>query len=339
MFQLLRLAEYFIVHGVPLGQLLQIMGYMLITSTPLGLPVAFLVGLLVSFNRISTDSEIIAIKAAGYSLMRMAAPLCGLAVCVSLFSLVLNLSWVPTAEKSLRRIMVRVGNTHFSQAIREGAFSSGLGGGLLVYTEKSNNQNGRMEKVFIYDERNKDQPMTVVGKSGETIRVLDSSGEASGMVMQLQDGSIHQTAAENNDYTRTNFDIYQIWIDMEDSVGSFGIKPKMYSLGELLRMLREENGKTPRWFELDTELWRRVSVALVPLLFVFLGMGLGTTRSRDARFGVLAVSFVVLAAYWQLQVTGIFLGSSGRWLPAVSLEIPNILTLIGGVYFFRRAAW
>lgn len=53
MFQVLRLAEFLIVHSVPSGQLLKLVFSLIVNFMPLGLPVAFLVGVLVAFARFS----------------------------------------------------------------------------------------------------------------------------------------------------------------------------------------------------------------------------------------------------------------------------------------------
>ena len=74
MFQALRLAEFFILHGASGMQLGKMTALMIITFTPISLPVAFLISVLVGFGRLSSDSELVAMKANGFSLVRLAVP-------------------------------------------------------------------------------------------------------------------------------------------------------------------------------------------------------------------------------------------------------------------------
>src|SRR4051812_22541652 len=74
MFQALRLTEFFIVHGVPGGMLLKMAGLLGLSFMPTALPVAFLVAVLVAFGRLSADGELVAMKACGIGVTRLAVP-------------------------------------------------------------------------------------------------------------------------------------------------------------------------------------------------------------------------------------------------------------------------
>src|SRR5689334_14063385 len=74
MFQMLRLAEILIVHGASGFVLSKMIGFMLLTFLPKALPLAFLISVLTTFGRLSTDSELIALKASGISSLRQAVP-------------------------------------------------------------------------------------------------------------------------------------------------------------------------------------------------------------------------------------------------------------------------
>src|SRR3954447_22344804 len=63
MFQLLKFAEFFIVHGVPGGVLGKMTLLLTLQFMPATLPIAFLIAVLVGFGRLSSDSELVAMKA------------------------------------------------------------------------------------------------------------------------------------------------------------------------------------------------------------------------------------------------------------------------------------
>src|SRR5689334_5248629 len=74
MFQVIRLADFFVLHNVSGYMILSLMSYMALTFTPVIFPIAFLLAVLMGFGRLSTDSEVLAIRAAGVSVYSMLAP-------------------------------------------------------------------------------------------------------------------------------------------------------------------------------------------------------------------------------------------------------------------------
>lgn len=338
LFQMLRLAEELIVNNAPFNLVMKLLGILTLNFLPLGLPIAFLMGVLFAFSRFSNDSEIVAMKASGMGLFRISVPVFTLSVFVSAFSLFLNLNWAPWSEVASRNTMLKIGNSRFASAINEGTFTTGFFN-LLLFTEKVNKRTGRMEHVFMYDERDPKHPLTIVAKNGELIRVQSGEDDLGGLVMQLQDGSIHQSEKTDLSYNRINFNTYQLFFDIPDTSGQFGYRPKMLEAKEISDRLAKPDLPVEQRRELTTEYWRRITIAIVPILFVLMGVGFGTVRTRGARMGVLLVAFVTMALYWQIQVSAIWLGEAGTVPPWLAMQIPNALVLIAGSIAFRRASW
>jgi lipopolysaccharide export system permease protein len=338
LFQMLRLAEELIVNNAPMNLVLKLLGTLILNFLPLGLPLAFLLGVLFAFSRLSGDSEIVAMKAGGMSLSSISKPVFALAGVVSLLSLFLNLNWAPWSEVASRQILMKIGNRKFMSSISEGTFSSGFFN-LILFTERVNHRIGKMEKVFIFDERDQKHPLTVIAKNGEMIRVQSGEDDLGGVVLQLQNGSIHQSDVQKSSYSLANFDTYQIYFDIPDSTGKFGYRPKMLSIGDLQAKRSRTDLSENEKRELETEYWRRIAVAFAPLMFVFLGIGFGTVRTRGTRASVLLIAFITMALYWQIQVSTIWLSDHGV-LPAwFSLQIPNLLILLVGGFAYKRATW
>ena len=338
LFQMLRLAEELIVNNAPLGMVMKLLWSLILNFLPLGLPLAFLLGVLFAFSRLSGDSEIVAMKSGGMSLTAISKPVFGIAILVSMLSLLLNLNWAPWSEVAMRQTLMKIGNRKFMSSINEGTFSSGFFN-LIMFTEHVNHRIGKMEKVFIYDERDEKHPLTVISKTGEMIRVQSGEDDLGGVVLQLQDGSIHQSDILNNNYNLANFATYQIYFNIPDANGTFGYKPKMLKIGELQNKRNQPNISALEKRELDTDFWRRLTVAMAPLFFVFLGIGFGTVRTRGTRSSVLLVAFITMALYWQVQVSAIWLGDHGTLPPWLALQIPNLLVFLVGGFMFKRATW
>ena len=75
--KLLKLTEMVVNHGVGLGQVMGLIGYIMPAFLELTFPMAVLLGVLLGFGRMSGDRELIAARACGISLYRLAIPVIG----------------------------------------------------------------------------------------------------------------------------------------------------------------------------------------------------------------------------------------------------------------------
>lgn len=337
MFQLLRLAEFFIVHGVPLASLLKLTSLLCLSFLPFALPISFLIGLLMAFGRLSMDSELIALKAGGYSLRRLGAAPLAIALLVSALSLALNLEWVPRAERELKLELAEIGNTRIVSAIHAGTFTSGFFD-LLVYADKVNNRNNEMDGVFIYDEREPKNPLTVVANKGKWTTQRTQQG-GSTAILKLSNGNIHRSDAVEGSYQKIDFDEYRIFLKIEGGGGAPGTKPKMLTAPQILNAIRESRQSDPRQHRvLEAEWWRRLAVAAAPVCFVLLGIGSGTLPTRSVRSGSALIAFGVLLVYYGLLSWGGSLAESGTVPAWLALQGGNVVTAVWGLLAFRSAS-
>lgn len=341
MFQALRLADFFIVHGVSLGVLGKMTVMLVATFLPTAVPVAFLIGVLSGFGRLSADSELVAMKANGMSLRRLTLPVGILGVTMVVLSLFLNLDWVPKAYQEFKNEQVRVANTKVVSAIKEGTFTTGFFD-LLIYADKLDEDTNRLQRVFIFDEREPKSPLTVVAREGELIPVKGQTELGSSVLLKLYNGNIHQLTPGSENYQKIDFGRYQLFLEVDEGQGKAGFKPGMYTYSDLLSAIDQESAhpkRKKRYLELKAELWRRFGIAFSPLVFVFLGVGFGTIRTRAVRTGAFLVAFVVVLAFWVLQGFGTVLTQKG-YLPApIAMNLPNLLLLPIGIYSFRSSSW
>ena len=188
MFQILRLAEFFIVHGVPGPVLIKMIFLLALSFLPTALPVAFLIAVLTTFGRLSSDSELIAMKSTGISLWRLSFPVTFLSLIVVVLSLALNLDWVPKGERLFKTLLVKVGNTKVVSSLKAGTFSDDFFD-LLFFAEKVDTKTKTMERIFIYDEREAKTPTAVVAQQGRIIPVKPPSALGAAIILQLENGS------------------------------------------------------------------------------------------------------------------------------------------------------
>src|SRR5262245_42872192 len=74
MFQIINLVDFFIVHKVSAYWVMQLLGYLALSLLQPAIPIAFLLAVLLGIGRLSTDGEIMAMRASGLSSRQILAP-------------------------------------------------------------------------------------------------------------------------------------------------------------------------------------------------------------------------------------------------------------------------
>lgn len=338
MFQALRLAEFFIVHGVAGFMLGKLAFYMTLSFLPTTLPLAFLISVLLTFSRLSLDSELIAMKCSGVSMYRTAMPLVFLAVVVTTVSIALNIDWVPKGEMAFKKTEIKIRNTKAVSAVKEGAFTSGFFD-LLIFADKVDQKTNRMHRVFIFDEREAQNPMTYVSREADIIPVKTNSDFASAIMLRLYDGSTHHQNFDTHTYEKMEFQTYHLYLKIDEGEDTSILKPRMIPQDDLVAKIKAFPLTTYEGREFRGEYWRRYATAMSPLIFVLLGIGFGTVKYRTAKTGAVLTGFITVLVYWTLQTAGTAALQKGTLSPLFAMQMPNILMLIAGVWGFRRAAW
>jgi len=339
MFQLLRLAELFIVHGVSWPILLKMFFLLTTLFLPYSIPIAFLVGVLMGFGRLSSDSELVAMKSCGMSVKRLSYPVFGLVTGVVILSLFLSMEWVPLAEKASHSLIMKIGNTRVVNSIKEGTFTSGFFD-LLIFADKVDTQTNTLKRVFIYDEREHGNPLTVISEEGEIMPVRTDSEFSSAILLTLKDGSIHRNDVDHDSYQKVDFGFYKLFLKVfESDDGSIPLKPKMRTVGEINEFISKNDPKNPLALELKADLWRRYAFSLIPISFLLIGIGLGTVRTRSVRASSSFISFTVTFIFWSMQAGAAVLAQTGMVPIPLIMLLPNVLLLAAGVYFFKKASW
>ncbi len=338
MFQALRLAEFFIVHGASALILSKMTFFLAVSFLPTALPFSFLISLLVGFGRMSADSEIIAMKANGFSLLRLTAPAFFFSFIVAVLSIGLNNEWVPSSVMAFKKTQLKLGNTKVVTAVKEGTFTEGFFD-LLLFADKVDSRTNHLHRVFIYDEREAKNPLTYVANDAEILPVKTSSELGAAIILRLFNGSLHHNNLETNTYEKIDFESYNLYLKIDEGADTTILKPHMIPQNDLIEKIKANEKSTYLGREFRGEYWRRYANALSPIIFVLLGIGFGTFRQRTARAGAILIGFFILLTYWSLQTAGTTALLQGKLSPFVAMQIPNVILFIVGIIGFRRAAW
>lgn len=340
MFQAVRLADYFINHGVGIVLLAKLTVYISSAFLPVVLPISFLVAVLVGFGRLSADAEIVAFKAAGISITRLYLPVLFSSVVVSAAVFYLAFFFIPWANYQFKRTVVKLGNTKAVSTLKEGTFTEGFFD-LLVYADKVDNDRNLMKGVFIFDERDPKSPSVIVSRSGTLTPQKTSSEFSAAAIMSLERGAIFRPDLSRGSYEKIDFNEYNLLLKVEEGQSGEISYPKTMTQPQIGRAMRQYKAANDRehYVEYSIEFWRRIALGVAPLIFGILGVGLGTVRMRNVKSNALLICVGIVFVYWVLNLLGAGLAEKGLLPPFLGIQLSNLIAIPVAASAFRRAMW
>jgi lipopolysaccharide export system permease protein len=172
------------------------------------MPMAVLVSTLWAFGRLSSDNEIIAMKAGGVSLFSLLRPLLLAAFLMTILMIWFNNSILPNANFSFRSILMDISYQKPTLEIKEGILMDDLSGYSLL-VQKIDRQDSRLYDITIYDTSVEGAPRTILANEGE----MFFSQNREDLILKLNNGEIHLVDPDNmRNYQRVEFQTQTIVI-------------------------------------------------------------------------------------------------------------------------------
>jgi lipopolysaccharide export system permease protein len=333
MFQTLRLTDLLISHGIKLNIILKMMGFMSISFLPMLFPMSLLFAVLMTYNRLSQDSEIIAFKSAGVNTFSLILPALLFSVFISFVSSQTSYYLAPWGNRQFEVLINKLSNTKAAASIKEGTFSESFFN-LVVYANKVDSKTGALLDLFIYDEKQPEAPLTIIAPAGEIIP--DQTHPGHSVLLRLYKGQIHRKGQDQ--HTVINFDVHNIWLNDPIQLNERQKSASSLTIDELGVMRKNETASDSDRKNYDIEFHKRSALAAACLVFCIIGISFGIVtnrRSGKSSGFVLAVGFIIL--YWIIYLS-FESAVRSNVLPAyLGIWSPNILLLLFGLFHLRKA--
>lgn len=321
MFQALRLTEFVLVHGVDFKTILKILVYLSVSFLPVILPMSLLFGVLLTYSRLSNDSEIVAFKSLGLNMAQLSLPAFFLSLVATFMSAQTSFYLGPWGNRNFEVLMNQLAQQKVGATLREGTFSEGFFD-MVVYANKVDSKAGKLRDVFIYDERDRKAPVTIIAKEGQMITQSSQAGQSA--FLRLSEGNIHRT--HQSTYTKVDFTSYDINLFNPYQISERKKSPPSMTLDELSVELERKDLEAKQKRRLEVEYHRRWSLSFACIIFAILGVGLGTvTNKRQMKGTGFAICILLLVSYWIFYISAEGIARNG-WVPAaVSLWAINLI--------------
>lgn len=334
MFQILRFTEFMVVYGVDFFIVAKLIYYLIVAFLPITVPISFLFSVLLVFSRLSSDNEIMAFKASGISIYQLILPVSVVSLIAGLITFYVSFYEGPWGNRNFENTIHKVGSSRASIQVKPGFFNEDLVKGFVLYTVDIDSQSGVMKKLFIYDERDKSNPVVITSKLAK-IEVDDTTKRTE---LFLYDGYINFLESKEEKYRRARFNEYNIVLYEGSIISDRKPNPPSLTYQELKQEIQKaKENKDKTWFnKMSVEFNRRYAIPFACLIFGFLGITFGNTTSRSVHTGAGMLSFIVLVLYWIIYIASTSLGTKGIINPLLSVWLANVLFAGFSVYLFMR---
>ena len=179
----------------PFVDILRVAAFSLPHIVVLTLPIAFLLGLLIAFGRMSADSEVIALRAAGVDPARLYKPVGLLALVCFAVTLVLMLEAVPRGNRLLSAMRLRLATFAVAQKIQPGVFSPEFGG-IRIYVEEATADRRVLTRLFVSDRSQEEGERLTVAPRG-WLEIEEATGR---LWLRLDDAVTHHVQPDPRRY-------------------------------------------------------------------------------------------------------------------------------------------
>ena len=342
-------------------------GKLLLLSLPhivvLTLPMSLLFGILIAIGRLSSDSEIIAMRALGMSTRMIYRPVFIVSAVMFVLNLYLINVIVPKGNKEFQSLRNEVATSYVQKEVRPRVFFDQYPD-VTIYVNDVNPHTGEWKGVFVADSRidaneqstpqkaveaaAREQQASAMGlpqRTGQKISIADRGS----IVTMKPSGQIwlNLYGAQNHIWDPRKPDRYDVTVNeiqrifLGDKLSDTRYTPSLreMNLRELIqqvRMLRTTTDKETynlAWVEIH----KKFSIPFACIAFGVLGLPLGITNRRGGKSSGFSLSIAIILFYYVAINNGETFAAEGKLSPFIGMWAANIVLLAVGIYLLVRA--
>ena len=323
-------------HQLPLSYVLSFVGYLLPFSLIYSIPWGVLVAVLLVFGKLSSDNELVALRANGIGMPRICLPVFIVALVFFGLCLWINLYVAPVSQMQLRSALFNLASEDplalFGSDEVIDQFPS-----RKIYVGRKNGST--LEDLHIYEMNTEKVPVRVIYARKGTLEV-DKENER--ILLRIYDARYEERdKSDVNNLRKMRYGITMLGvlpISLEELIQKATNKqrPNELTLDQLCDALDQQNNKMT--VAARTEVSKRFSNAMAVLTFVLVGIPLAITAHRRETSVGIALSLLIAFTYFIFIILTANVKNNPRLHPEILIWVPNFIYLtLGGTLFYRLA--
>lgn len=318
---------------IDLSDFIRLFSYLFPNIFLYSIPMAAMMGVTIGFARLSSDSEILALKASGISMYKIIPPVLIVTAIISLFTAYFSIKLIPLSEIAMKQLTYQLLKEKVNKGIKAHSFTEALGD-VVVYVDEIDKTTGEWSDVWVSDMRGVSNPIITMASSGH----MESNIEEMNVTIVLQNGSLHKPSNENAQIVE--FDQYRINIPLRPP-NSKAIKVKkrsVLSMGELLEASEDESIPIKHRREFLIEFHKRLVLPAGCLLISLIGMPLGLQARPGKKAVGIQAGLGIFILYYIFFTIGKSMAEDATLPTVVAMWLPNFFFFCLAIFWIYRVA-
>jgi lipopolysaccharide export system permease protein len=328
--EMLRLVELLVSKGVGIMAVLNILAHLMPSFLVLTLPIACLISSITAFSRLSYDNEIIAMRAAGVSLLHLARPVLVFSFLVFLLTMYLSQWGQPWSNVSLKQLAISLIQDQLTLALDKGVFNEPTKG-LIIYVPEPKAGN-KAKGIFIADQRDPSKSLIVTANTFSMLQ--DPKHKQLGF--RLFDGTIHAVSQSMTEHHQVTFGTYDLKMDFPSSFDVAYTERRGYDY--LVDKLDKSGWRDKSSLRRLMEYYKDLGFPVATLILGMLGLPVGIVSKRSGGIGGFAVGILIMVGFFLLNVVGEFFVTTLILHPFAGAWFPNVILLLITIILFYRVS-
>jgi len=344
MFDLIRKIVEF---GLPLFLALKVLFFSLPSFLVLSFPMAVLLSTLLAYGKLSSNSELLALKSLGIKTSRIISPAIALSIFMTGLTFYFNDNLVPTsnrlAESTLRS---GIGSSFNKQKGKNNIIFSRKGS-RIDSTNKPTKINTFLTHIFYASrfENNIMKEVTVLDFSRENIKQILTANSAifdkDSSSWIFTDGSIVSTDSIGQT-TSIQFKKYLYpFVEGPLDLAKVPKDARDMSLKEALEaeIIYKKIGELKNIRKIQVRIQEKFTLPCACLVFGLIGSILGSKSNlRSSKSQGFGLSVILILVYYVISFICSSFGVKGLLPPIIAAWFPVVISLSGGFYFLRKSS-
>jgi len=329
--------------GLPISIALNVFLLKLPAFVVLAFPMSTLLAALMTYSRLSSDSELIALRSCGVSIYRLVLPAVILSFIVTGITFLFNEQVVPAANYQATVTLERALKQEKPAFQENNIFYP-------EYQEVKQPNGGEakiLTRLFYADHFNgqRMQGLTIVDRSREGLNQIVVADSAEWNLTQntwdFFDGTIYLVSPDSSYRNIVRFEHQQLKLPRTPlDIAARGRDSDEMNIAQVRKQLElarlSNDDKKIRRYKLRIQ--EKIALPFVCVVFGLVGAALGTKPQRTGRATSFGISIIVIFSYYLLMFISSQLGLAGILSPSVSAWLPTMFGFgAGGLLLFRVA--
>lgn len=348
--QLFRLMRIVTRKGIDFTLMSEIFMQIAFSFIPMAVPISILFAMIYCLNKLSEDSEIVAIRAMGVNKSKMFMPFFIIAVMSAVCVFGLNRRIIPLMTKDFKNTIQVLTSKGFLADIKKEKFYTDIPN-VTLFSEDVYDDGKKLERVFIKFRQKDGKDRVIFAKRGALIKNEDINNPSVNIRLDLFEGNIVSIDKTGKEVEKILFEKYEFPIISDTNIKSVS-KDSMLTSDQLSaeiylakqRIKDETDPKKLKDFSyrlknLKMEYWSRFNTPLQCLAFVLIGFVFGIKKGRGKSGNMTVYAFISVLVYYALFFSGVTVIKKTEIPPALVIMFPTLLTFILGTHFYKKIDW